>query len=150
METALARGTFSRSAATLCLAASTSLASGGCGIIHPDDGAQEARVEISGDNSASLNLITSLDFTIFIQPESNQQSVDLNSSDTTSLTALPFDRTYDISSNDRFFARVSNADTVNTANVSMKVTVDGRVLYNSSGDIGGTTLLEFLYRLGES
>jgi len=122
----------------------------GCDIINPDEGAQEARVEITGDDSGTLDLITSLDFTILVQPESNEQNVDFNNADTTPLSSLPFDQTYDISPNDRLFVRLSNPDTVTQPTVGMKVTVDGKVLYNSSGDIGGSTLLEFLYRLGRS
>lgn len=122
----------------------------GCGIINPDDGAQDARVEISGDDSGALDLITSADFTIFVDPGSSAQSVDLNRSDTSSLGTLPFDQTYDISVNDRFFVQLINPDTLTQVNVGMKVTVDGKTLYNSSGDIGGTTILEFLYRLGSA
>lgn len=109
----------------------------GCDIINPDEGAQEARVEITGDDSGSLDLITSMDFTIFVQPESSEQSVDLNSADTSSLNSLPFEQTYDISPNDRFFVRLTNPDSLTQPTVGMKVTVDGKVLYNSSGDIGG-------------
>ena len=118
-----------------------------CDVLNPSEGAEEARVEIEGSNSTALDLVTSSDFTILIEPETSAQSVALNDADTSALASLPFDRTYDIRANDRFFVRLMNPDTVNLAPVSMKVTVDGRVLYNSTGEIGGTTLLEFLYRL---
>ncbi len=119
----------------------------GCALFEPDEGAERAVVSIVGSSSVPLALLTSTDFVVVLDPETSSTDVELNSSDTSSVASLPFNQTYGISLNDRFFVRLSNPDTTVVASVRMSVSIDGQDLYDASGEITGERWLEFVYRL---
>jgi hypothetical protein len=102
----------------------------GCSSITGTDrsNAEAARVTVQGTSPGPLMVITSTRFSTFLTPE-GEEAVSFVLSDTVFLS-LPIDRTVQFGNSDRVHISVRNPDAENAATVTVRISVDGREVYN--------------------
>ncbi len=109
--------------------------------------AERAEVTVTGSSPVPLRLIMSERFVATFSPEQNRWSVSLVRADTLNVTAFPVARSYDIKQYGVFFVRLANPDPDQTADVTMRVLIDGRERFNQRVLIRDASI-EFLHHLG--
>lgn len=115
----------------------------GCGIL--DEGEPErVRVRIDGAEGHPIQLVITDDFDVLLSEEGENRDVFLYSADTSSVTA-PFDRSFDLGPNRRFYSTFSS-DQVASELVSVKVWVEDDLRYDRQ-TVFQDEVLEFLYTL---
>lgn len=143
-------GSANRAAAVL-LCGIALLHVGACDALTGPGEPEEVRVTIESSDTRTIALVTSMQFVMVRDPDCPgcERQVQLVSADT-SISALPFDRTYRFNSRQQFFVEASPPPG-DTANLSMRVTIDGRVWYDDarrllpSGEGGKQETLQFVY-----
>jgi len=88
------------------------------------DLAEEAQVLVTGTSPVPLRVILSNNFTNIQNPDDGTITTQLIIADTFDLT-LPIDHRYSLGNNARIFVRVWQPDSAQTADVLMRVLLDG-------------------------
>lgn len=125
--------------AALILASLFSLS--GCDIVDSGD-PESARVEISGAEGESFQLITTSDFEILVSQEGDGSEVYVNAADTASVSS-PLSNRYSLGTGLRFYMKAYSEEGLSEP-ITVKVYIDGDMRYNSSSTLDGLTL-EFVY-----
>lgn len=113
----------------------------GCGIL--DEGNPEKiRVVMNGADGSSVQLITSDDFTVFLDEDGETRSVQINSADTTAVTS-PFKRTYPLGSDLRFYLRVESEQLL-TEPLTVRAFIDDEERFTGTSFLGDD-FIEFTY-----
>ncbi len=125
--------TCKRAAAVLIL----TWAVAGCdSLLSTDDGlAETARVIVTGTSPVPLVIITSNQYTAVTNQATGNLNVSLLTADSVPVTSLPFDRTYPIGDQYRFYVRFGYPDTARTADIQMRVLLDTKEVYNQRATI---------------
>jgi len=102
-------------------------AAGGCDALlsTDEDLAENAQVIITGTSVVPLRVIMSNQFLPVQDPGSAEVTVALLDADTVFLSP-PIDQTYPMGPNLRFFVRVTNPDSSSTADLNLRVLLDGK------------------------
>ena len=104
-----------------------SLAATSCGKLFPDEGhPQNARLIMDVDPGVSVTLITSTDFVVVPSEDGGGSQVELQSTDTTSVTDT-FDRTYSLAPRLQFFAQAAGTG---DGLFSVRILIDGEEKYS--------------------
>lgn len=115
----------------------------GCDILDEGDTPSNARVIIEGGSGEPFNLVTSNNFTVFVDPETGETSdIVLNEADTLLISA-PYDERYALGSGVRFFLKVYQSPGLPEP-INVRVLVGGDQRYNSTSTLDGLTM-EFVY-----
>ncbi len=133
----------------LFVSAAVAVGTIGCGIIDGGD-PETALVQVAGPDGTTLSLVVSNRFTTTPNDDPNSSrriNVDLETSDTLTIT-VPFEQRYQLGSQLRFYAQVSNEPGAPAADVGMRVLIDNDERYNSSRLVTDEDVLEFVYVLG--
>lgn len=116
-----------------------SLAAGCSSIVDTDrTTAEEARLTVTGTSPVPLKVITSTRFSVGFTPEGNE-AVSYVQSDTVELT-LPIDRRLRFGSGDRVHFTVWNPSEEATADIDVRVRVDGNDVFRQSATLRGASL----------
>lgn len=102
--------------------------------------AAEAHVLLSGTSAVPLLLVTSTNFFTVTDPDTGQLFTTLIASDTLTLPTPTADQRYDIFGADRFLVRLVNPDAEETADVHLRVQLDGREVYNQRATMRDASL----------
>src|SRR5262245_30306895 len=100
------------------------------------------RVTVTGQSPVPMRLITSTDFNAFTDSQGGI-FVELVRADTAT-TELPYDRSFQFGTTDRFIARLRNADEASTASVEMRVYLDGTERYRQAATMTNSSI-EFIF-----
>lgn len=130
---------------------------GACDLLNAPGGEPErVTVVLESSDVSDVGMVTSMDFLMVPDPECPEdcpETIELVRADTTN-PALPFNRTYEFSSQLQFFVEAFPA-TDQEVTLTMRVTIDGRVWYdnfrtlNPPGDDGEPETIRFVYRYSE-
>lgn len=115
------------------------LAMCGCDFLLDNPAPEEARLVIEGEAGKPIRVITSMEFVAAVN-ELGQTRVELFLADTV-VTTLPYQRTYRIDEEQRYFVEASRLDN-DLQTIQVQVWVDDRKQF----DRGGTLLDGFPYR----
>ncbi len=126
------------------VAVAGSFATAGCGLFD-DPTPERATVMLGGDSGTPVEIIVSTRFLAGVT-ETGVTQVELLTADTL-LRPLPFDTTYSIRTDQRFFVRVARADTVD-AQLQMSVLVDERERFRRDAPIANGPFT-FVFRFNE-
>jgi hypothetical protein len=120
-----------RAAARGLIALMLTLSATGCSSIlgSDEDHPKEARVLVTGDSPVPLLLITTTDFVFDIDPNNGNRVPRAVSADTAVIN-LPVDQTYAFGNSDRFMVKVANPDVDQTANIRLRLLIDGREVFD--------------------
>lgn len=117
---------------------------GGCDWVTAS-GPESVRVRLEG-NVDAMEVITSKKFLVSRDPEDGWQASDVLDADTLRAN-LPFERTYDISEDQRFLVRVPNLR--DGLDLRLRGWVDGEQRFDqSSASIPADSTLQFMYVFG--
>jgi hypothetical protein len=105
-----------------------------------------ARVVMQGEPGSRVQLITSTTFVSGVD-EAGVTRVVVIESDTT-IATLPFDRTWDIAGDYRFFAQASRLD-ADLADLRMRVFVDAEVEFDDGGPLQAGIEYRFVYTFNQ-
>lgn len=138
----------SRLAPVLALGSLLALSALACGITVPDD-PDAVRIRVTGESpSGNFKLITSTDFLVQEDPEAETRTVQLESSDTL-VSALPFDRTFDLGAARRFYAAAGSPDGEQQVTLEMKLFVEDQERLSSEGTVD-SAFLELIWTLRQA
>ncbi len=113
----------------------------GCGILESDD-PTSARLIVGGAAGHPVQLVISTDYDSVIDPETEERSIVLNTSDTTTVSA-PFDQRYDMGSRQRFYAKLFS-DEIPSTPVGVQIFIDGSLRYDRQTTFDDE-FLEFIF-----
>ncbi|MGH7501618.1 MAG: hypothetical protein ACREL7_07650 [Longimicrobiales bacterium] len=111
-----------------------------------DPSPEEARVVIDGDAGTTITLIASSKFVAGVN-ELGVTRVEILESDTI-LTSLPFDRTFDIRGDYRFFVQASRLD-ADVGSLRMQVFVDEDREFDEAGSLLADAPFRFVYQFNQ-
>ena len=112
----------------------------GCGWFD-DPSPDEARVVVQGDGGVPVRIIVSEQF-VAGRTQAGTTQVEVLVSDTFDVVP-PFDRTFDIRDEGRFFTQVSPLE--GQTDVRVRVLLDGRERYNDSGALTDAAPFRFVF-----
>jgi len=118
---------------------------GGCSWFE-DPSPEEARVLISGDPAAPIELIVSSRFVAGVNEDGLTRVVIIESD--TILTALPFDRKFDIRGDYRFFAQAARRD-ADIGSMRMQVFIDSRQEFDADGPLVVDGPFRFVFQFNQ-
>lgn len=95
--------------------------------------AEAARVLVTGTSGSPLRLITSTNF-IVAYSDAGDEHIQLLRADTVMLP-LPIDRQVPFRSSDRVYVSLFNPSMTETANVEMRILVDGQEVYRQAAEL---------------
>jgi len=123
----------SRHAVLTALVILTVAAAGCDGLLDSNqEYAENAQVIVTGTSPVPMILILSNRYTAVPDPTTGQVVVQVERADTFALS-LPIDRIYPLGDQFRILVRLQNADSTSTANINMRVLLDGRnEVYNQN------------------
>jgi hypothetical protein len=130
---------------TAILLATASLLAGGCGLIE-DPSPNEARLIIHGEAGKQVRVIVSTQFVAQVN-ELGQTRVVIFEADTL-VTTLPYERTYVIEDDQRFFAEAARMD-ADLQTLQMQVFVDRRKEFDEGGSLLEGHPYRFLYTFNQ-
>jgi len=107
----------------------------------------EARLVIQGDTGKDVRLIVSTKFVAAVN-EMGQTRVVMFEADTL-ITRLPFESTYDIEEDQRFFAEAARLDS-DLQSISVQVFVDRRKRFDEGGLLVADRPYRFLYMFNQA
>ena|SRR5687768_13475877 len=108
---------------------------------------EQARLQIQGDTGKVVRLIVSTEFVAAVN-EQNQTRVVLFRADTL-FTKLPFERVYNIESDQRFFAEMARLDT-DVENIHMLIYVDRSKKFEEGGLLIPDRPYRFVYTFNQT
>jgi hypothetical protein len=134
-----------RAAAPMVLLIVSALATGCDSLLDTSqDIAEEAQLIVTGTSPVPLRVIFSNNFTNIQNPEDGTITTQLIIADTVELT-LPIDRSYPLGNNARVFFRVWQPDSLQTADILMRILLDGeREIYEQRATLRDA-YLEYTY-----
>jgi hypothetical protein len=97
---------------------------------------------MNGADGSSVQLITSDDFTVFLDEDGETRSLQINSADTTAVTS-PFKRTYPLGSDLRFYLRVESEQLL-TEPLTVRAFIDDEERFTGTSLLGDD-FIEFTY-----
>ncbi len=114
-----------------------------CGITIPED-PTTARVTATGESpSGTFMVITSTDFSVGYDSDTEGREVRLAGSDT-AIVQLPFDREFDLGEGGRFYAAGGSPDGEEEVSLEMALFIEDQERFRDSGTLTDQ-LLEFIY-----
>jgi hypothetical protein len=102
--------------------------------------AADARVLLSGTSPVPLLLVTSTNFTAEQDFVTGELITNLIVSDTITLATPTLDQHFEILGADRFLVRLINPDLNETADIHLRVELDGRQVYNQRATMRDASL----------
>lgn len=127
------------------LAVLAALTGSGCELFE-NPAPDEARLIVEGDTGKMVRVIVSTKFVAAIQPDGRTR-VAIFEADTF-FTRLPFNRTYDIEADQRFFAETSWLES-DLQTVKMQVFVDRRKQFDEAGVLTDGRPYRFAYTFNQ-
>ena len=124
------------------LALATTLGLTACGIFDEGDPPTKARVTVEGGSGASIQFVTSNDFSVTSNDGGETREIFFYSQDTISIT-LPYDEQLLLGSARRIFVQASTEEALDQP-VTMRVYLSGEERYSATSTLGDIEL-EFLY-----
>jgi hypothetical protein len=121
------------------------LLAGGCSLFD-DPAPEETRVVIEGEVGASVELITSSKFLAGVD-QAGVTHVEILSADTLMVT-LPFDRTFNIRGDYRFFSQASRVD-ADVSTFRMQVFIDTDREFDEEGGLFTGAPFRFVYQFNQ-
>lgn len=100
----------------------------------------EAEVTVTGTSPVPLRMVLSSRFIGIWNVEQGKYDVILNAADTVAVTSLPITRKHALNETGVFFVRLTNPDLEQTANVQMRIRIDGREVYSQSANMRDASL----------
>ena len=128
------------------LLVTASLLAGGCDLIE-DPSPNEARLVILGEAGKPVRVIVSTQFVAQVN-EIGQTRVVIFDADTV-FTTLPYERTWVIEEDQRFFAEAARAD-ADLQNVQVQVFVDDRKQFDEGGSLLEGHPYRFVYSFNQA
>jgi hypothetical protein len=110
------------------------------------DRAETARIRVTGTSPGTLQLILSNQFSAVPDLNTGQFVTVFAAADTFDLS-LPIDRSYPLGAAQRIFVRLSQPDSTREADVTMRIHLDDREVYQQRSILRGTFLeYQFTYQ----
>lgn len=110
------------------------------------DPAAEARIHLDGDGPSPLEMVTSTAWEPGGTADDGSRHVVLLDADTAEVD-VPFEGTFSLGGEDRFFVRVKNLDPETGPTVTMTVFLDDEQFFDGTQTLEGDERLQFTYRL---
>lgn len=124
----------------------TAVLAGGCSLVE-DPTPNEARLLVHGEAGKEVRIIVSTQFVAQVN-EIGQTRIVLFEADTV-VTVLPFERTWTIDEDQRFFAEAARLE-ADLGNVQVQVFLDGRKRFDEGGALLDGHPYRFLYTFNQA